>query len=549
MVTNKSFEDIDKKLKLLGEEKRLMIEKSMSSNDPQKIIKAKEYLEKQKKSKKSEFKSYLTPPENEFYNGMGYKQSAKSITYDIMRKMSYTPIMNSIITTRVNQVFNFSKFSTDEQKEGWTIRKKPKRFQSREEAKVTDGDRNKMDYIATFIENGGLLQKWEQSDDFEEFIKKQTIDSLTFDQATFEVERKRNGQPYSFVSVDASTIRLLETINRGYRNENRYDVVNGHLPIYAQVWRGNIAEREIAKGIKEQIVFYPWELNFGTRNGTTDIRLNGYGKSELEILIDIITYQLYGVHYNGNFFKNGSNPRGFFSIKGDVNQGVMNEFKQAWRDTVQGWQNSHKTPVFEGDGDISWNDMGQSNRDMEFSNWNDFLVLLSCTVYNIDPSELGFNFQKQAQIFGQDGQRERLDHSKRKGLKPLLVFLQKRINKHIVSEIDPEFEFAWTGISIEDENAILEADVKKISNGMVSMEDMFRKYSDRDFNPDKDTILNQVYQQAKQSQQFGGEESNEAVDEMTGEPEEGVQNPFDEYQKADNPIFDRMNDYIQKNLT
>jgi hypothetical protein len=152
-------------------------------------------------------------------------------------------------------------------------------------------------------------------------------------------------------------------------------------------------------------------------------------------------------------------------------------------------------------------------------------------------------------MFGQDGQKERLDHSKNKGLKPLLQFLQQRINKYIVSEMNPNYEFIWCGIDLEDETQILDNDIKKVANGFASMEDMFEKYTGRKFNPEKDTPLNAVYWQAQQSKQFGGEESNQAVDEMAGEQGQGTSNPFDEYSKGEKNIFQKgLDDYINKNL-
>lgn len=551
------FESIDKQIEILQVQKNLLLDKAIRSDDPNSIIKAKEYLSLQEKSSGTGFKSYLFSPEKEFYNGMGYKNTMKSITYDLMRKMSYTPAVNSIITTRVNQVMNFAVFTMDLQKEGWTIRKKPDRFpdENNDKKKISNEEKKVIDYIATFLENGGLLQKWEQSDDFDDYLRKQVIDSLTFDQATFEVERSRNGKPYSYISVDAATVRLLETIDPDLRKEQAFNIdnykkINGKLPTYAQVYNGRIVERDLGAGLKEQVVFYPHELNFGIRNKTTDIRQNGYGKSELEILVDIVSYQLFGMHYNGNFFRQGSNPKGFFSIDGNVQPEALNEFRQAWRNQVAGFQNSHKVPVFESKGaKIQWNDMQSSNKDMEFQNWNDFLILLTCSVYKIDPSELGFNFQKQSQMFGQDGQHERLTHSRDKGLIPLLIFLQQRINKHIVSEINDQYEFIWTGVDLENESEILENDIKKSGAGFVAHADMFKKYSGRDFNPDKDTILNNVYLQAQQSKQFGGEESNQAVDEMTGEPEAGAQNPFAGYEKAEtDPFMKSLNAYVEKTL-
>ena len=61
----------------------------------------------------------------------------------------------------------------------------------------------------------------------------------------------------------------------------------------------------------------------------------------------------------------------------------------------------------------------------------------------------------------------------------------------------------------------------------MSMEDGFEKYSGRKFNPEKDTILNQVYQSAKQAEMMGGQGMNDYVDEY-GEEEGGEpENPFE----------------------
>ena len=125
--------------------------------------------------------------------------------------------------------------------------------------------------------------------------------------------------------------------------------------------------------------------------------------------------------------------------------------------------------------DLEWIDL-QSNRDMEFTQWLEFLIIMFCSVYTIDPSELGFNFKQQAQIFGQEGQQARLDHSKNKGLKPLLRFLESIINKFIVSELDEGLEFSFTGIDTEDEAAQVDLDSKKLTAGMISFESAFEKY-------------------------------------------------------------------------
>ncbi len=546
---NMSFEQIDDQIETLKARRTILANKGMMSDDPNELVKAQAYVLKQQKAQKANFKSFVFSPEREFYNGLGYKSTLKGTSYELLRAMARAPQISAIIQTRIEQTLNYSEFQTDLQREGWTITKKLSRFEDYSAYELTDKDKKEIERLVDFLENGGDNAKWDLADDFEDFLRKYVKDSLELDQATFEVERTRGNDVFRYAATPSETIRLLDTIDPREldREKHKYDEVNGYYPIYAQIWRGQIAERQIpGTTMTEEIVYYPWELNFGVRNKSTDIMNNGYGKSELEILIEIVTWMLYGMQYNGNFFKQGSNPKGFFTIEGDADAGVLSEFRSAWRQTIAGVSNSHKVPIFEGS-KINWVDMHVNNKDMEFEKWNNFLVVLACAVYRIDPSELGFNFKGTSQMFGQDGQKERLNHSKEKGLEPLLKFVQKQINKYIITEVNPGFQFKFTGIDLEDETTMLDNDKKKSEAGFVSQQDMFEKYSKRRPNDD-DIILNQVYVQQKQMEMYGGEESNAAVDQMEGGEGVGPANPFDQYEKGDNPVMDAAQDWIKKNL-
>jgi hypothetical protein len=328
-------------------------------------------------------------------------------------------------------------------------------------------------------------------------------------------------------AIDASTVRILETVDPRFRelSKQRYKEQFGQLPRYAQVYQSNVMKNPFTQ---EDIVFYPWELMYAQRNKSTALDKNGYGTSEIEILLDIITWSLWGMQYNGNFFKQGSNPKGFINLKdGGANMDVVNDFRQTWRQMLAGVQNSHKIPVFSGI-DLEWVDLQSNNRDMEFQQWMEFLIIMICSVFTIDPSELGYQFQKQAQIFGQTGQKERIQHSKKKGLKPLLLFLEKVLTKWIVSEIDKDYELVFTGIDNSDEAEIVDLITKKMAAGTISFESAFEAEMGRKYNSKTDTILNPVFLQMQQMKQFGGEGSNGAVDEMTGEGG-GAPNPFDKF--------------------
>ena len=547
VFSTNSLDGLDSQIEKLQLERMLAIEKMATSPNPDDIIKAYTYQQKLTEAQKeSQVKAYLYSPEQEFYNGLGFKASTKGVTYSVLRSMSKVHVIRSIISTRIEQIMNYSQYSDDPQKPGWAIRRKRKRFEDEKKTKPTDADKKKIDYIATYLENGGVGTKWSQNTDFDDFLKMFYNDSLSLDQACFEIERTRRGEVISHCNVDSGTIRILETIDPNYAGRTEYTPFKGHYPIYAQVYRDRILRDPKTQS---SVVWYPWELSFGVRNKTSDIMSNGYGISELEIMIEVVTWILFGLQYNGNFFRQGSNPKGFFTIEGNVNPNVLADFRQAWRSMAAGVGNSHKIPVFEGS-KVNWVNMQHSNKDMEFQQFNEFLLLLTCALFRMDPSELGFRFKNQSELFGQQGQKERIEHSKEKGLEPLLKFGAKEINKYLVSEIDPNYEFYWTGIDLEDEGVILEQDVKKIGAGLISLEDGFEKYSGRKFDPEKDTILNQAWIQHKQMSQFGGQESNEFADQEFGGEEEGAKNPFSDWEKSmqSDPIMDQFGKYLNRTM-
>lgn len=544
-LSSLSIEEIDRLQKAAPMAFQSKLQAALNSNDAGEIMKANLYLGEINRQP-TKIQSVFFDPNDISGNGRGFKDSKGVLSFSVLRRMGDIHIVKSIVSTRVEQIMNFMDFSEDEQKEGYTIRKKKSLFSTGDE-KLTNEDKKKIAKIVEFLEKGGWTDKWDNVDSLQEFISKIMSDSLTLDQLAFEMVRNRMWELQKFRAVDASLIRFLDSVDPRQREGFEQYRFKGHLPRYCMVWDEMILHNPITK---EPILYYPWELGFGIRNKTSDVRRNGYGVSELETLVEIITWILWGLTYNGNFFKNGSQPKGFINIKNpNISNSTLQEFRQAWTQTMVGVNQSHRTPVINGI-DLEWIDLQKlSNRDMEFNEWTKFLIIMACSVYRIDPSELGFNFKESQQIFGQDGQRERLKHSREKGLKPLLIFLQGVITKYIVSELDENYEFAFTGIEVEDEEAQVKLDSEKLSSGMVAMQDIFKKYNGRDFDPEKDIILNQVYQGMKQT-----EEQNKMFGaSQPGQQPEGVsedeKDPFAQYKSFnENPIMKPAVDYYLKNL-
>lgn len=544
-LSSLSIEEIDRLQKAAPMAFQSKLQAALNSNDAGEIMKANLYLGEINRQP-TKIQSVFFDPNDISGNGRGFKDSKGVLSFSVLRRMGDIHIVKSIVSTRVEQIMNFMDFSEDEQKEGFTIRKKKSLFSTGDE-KLTNEDKKKISKIVDFLEKGGWTDKWDNVDSLQEFVSKIMSDSLTLDQLSFEMVRNRMWELQKFRAVDASLIRFLDSVDPRQREGFEQYRFKGHLPRYCMVWDEMILHNPITK---EPILYYPWELGFGIRNKTSDVRRNGYGVSELETLVNIITWILWGFSYNANFFSQGSQPKGFINIKNpDISNSTLQEFRQAWTQTMAGVYNSHRTPVINGI-DLEWVDLQKlSNRDMEFNEWIKFLIIMTCSVYRIDPSELGFNFKESQQIFGQDGQRERLKHSREKGLKPLLIFLQGVITKYIVSELDENYEFAFTGIEVEDEEAQVKLDSEKLSSGMVAMQDIFKKYNGRDFDPEKDIILNQVYQGMKQAEEqnkmFGASQPGQQPE---GVPED-EEDPFAQYKSFnENPIMKPAVDYYLKNL-
>lgn len=540
-----SLEDIVGLQKTLPTLLQSKLQQMSRSDDLENLLKANLYLDNVNQ-RQDNVKAVFFNPDEASDTGRGYKDPMfyGSLPFEVLRRMGDIFVVRAVVNTRVEQVQNFLHFSTDEQKEGYTIRRKRNPFE-KQSTEHSREDQIKIAYIRKFLEEGGFHDKWESFDTFQDFGRKVVFDSLTLDQLAFEIVRDRSWNLARYRAVDASLIRFLDSIDPKFRDEFEKYRFKGYLPKYCMAWQGQIMENPVTH---ESVIFYPWELGIGIRNKSTNIYKNGYGTSELETLSSVMTWILWGFEYNGNYFSKSSQPKGIINVKNpNISQSSLDEFRQAWQQTMVGTRNSHRTPIINGL-DLQWVDLSKNtNRDMEFSDWLKFLLVMACAVYRIDPSELGFQFKDQTNIFGQAGQKERLQHSKDKGLKPILVFLQEVINYYLVSELDEDFEFVFTGVDAEDEGRQVEIDAKKIQNGMVCLEDIFEKYSGRKFNPETDTILNQSYQLQKQMQlqqaMYGGEAMNEEVDrQIASEEKEDTQKSF-----SSNPIMDAAMSYIEKN--
>lgn len=540
----KQLQTIDYAQKKMEIKRMSIIEKAVKSDNPDDVIAATKAMQKVSVVNKnlSPVKAFFIDP-LDFNSNLGYKDKTFTLTYSTLKKMAGVPIINAIIKTRKNQIADFSEPQSDRYSTGFVVRKKARLGYGVE---MSNKEKKIANKITDFILNCGRESSW-TTDDFDTFIRKIVDDSLTYDQMTFECIRNRKGELERFLATDASTFRFADCAFReDYNNPyftgrggslwynsmplDNYHEIDGYLPQYVQIYQGAVVNQ-----------FYPWELCFAVRNPSTSIYSNGYGTSELEELINVVTSMLWGDEYNRRFFSQGSAPKGLLRVKGNINETALQQFKQQWQAMISGVMNGWKTPVVEAD--VDWIDLQKNNRDMEYSSWMEYLIKLSCAIYSIDPSEIGWDISRSGSNSGlfEASQAERIQNSKDKGLYPMLKFIQRKINKYIVESIDPDFEFIFmgmNGITIEKE---LEMDIKKMSN-FQTINETRQKWDLPELEVEAGNVISnsifwQAYSQEKQQQNQqmqGGFGDFRGGNEGESEEDGGdYENPFDAFVDED----------------
>ena len=443
---------------------------------------ANEAKPKDKEVKDIEPKTYMYDP-FQLMESLGYKERIMSMSYDTLRLMSErNPIVAAIINTRIHQVTSFSRPPKDDFDVGYEIKLRD------DEAEPIPSDLKKIKELEDLMESTGLpgLIEEEERDNFDHFLSKEVRDSLTYDQACFEVVPGRSGKPVAFYAIDASTIRyattprLLQRIS-GYGAEQLNEIWKREM-VGIQTGLGDKTRQPKPEEVRYvQIIsgkvmntYSEKEMGFGIRNPRTSIHYNCYGVGELEILVSVITSHLWAEEYNKRFFSTGSAPKGFIHFESAAGIGIpqdqLQAFRRQWHAQVTGVWNAWRTPIISSPAKLQYTNLQMSNRQMEFTNWIEYLIKLMCAVYLIDPAEINFDLKgaagQNAPMF-ESPSEQKLKMSRDRGLKPLLRFLESELNKNLIFQIDPRFEFEFVGLDSKSEKEIQELRIKSLEKYKV----------------------------------------------------------------------------------
>lgn len=351
--------------------------------------------------------------------------------FDMMRAMvDQTPILSAVIMTRIRQVKRFCRVPEGGKGPGFEIRLKDPA------AKLGQQEQQSINLLQEFFTNCG----WESNprqrmrlkrDNFSNFMAKMVRDSLVLDSAPIETEFKRDRSLGldGFYAVDGSTIRLCT--EDGYRGDDE---------IFAlQVVQGNIRTAYTY----DDLIYVP-------RNPRTDVLAGGYGMSETELLVKVVTGFLNAMTYNLKYFDSNAIPKGLLHLSGDYSADDLSSFKRYWNSMVRGINNAWTLPVMVSknqESKASFENFGVDVNEIMFAKWMTFLTSIICAIYGIAPDEINFeSFTAGTSSLSGSDTEEKLINSKDKGLRPLLSHFEDVFSDFIVAEFSDKYVFRWSGL-------------------------------------------------------------------------------------------------------
>jgi hypothetical protein len=371
-----------------------------------------------------------------------YFDKPGTLNFSTLRAMADgTPLIASIIMTRVRQVMRFCAPQEAGEGPGFAIRHVEK------DHALSDAESESIQLLTKFIQNCG----WEwnprqrrrlKRDDFPTFMAKSVRDTLIMDNAPIETEMKRERALGidGFYAVDGATVYLVNELD--YKGEDEIfacQVVNGQIR---------------AAYSYDDLILVP-------RNPTSNILNGGYGMSELEFLVKIVTGFLNALEINLSGMSKNSIPRGFMTLVGNYGEQDLAAFKRYWSATVKGANNRFNMPVMvskDSESKAEFHEIGNQVDEVMYQKWMELLGAMACAVYSIAPEEINWTSYSasKSSLSGNDT-TEKLAQSMDKGLRPLLSYYQNMFSDYVLSEFSDKYVFRFVGLDEEDQQQRFEA--------------------------------------------------------------------------------------------
>ena len=381
----------------------------------------------------------------------------------------------------------------------------------KELAKVTGSTIKAMEEL---IKNCGSLKgrpfrdkRW----DFRAYLEAMVRDSLVYDFMATELVWDGENHPYYWKPVDSSTIRysmpnlkdqrdlVEDNVDKDgmFPEERKFIEDQRNYILTLDQKKLDLGEYKFVQLKDNRIVraYTEKEMFVGIRNVSTDVNLNGYSYSELELLVRMIYSHVYTENLTATYFTQGFSAKGIVHIKDDIDPRKTEDLRDQWNYMLKGGANANQTPIITGTDEVKWIPLNQQRDDMEFQNWMNYLIKIICSMYQIDPIEIGFDFRAEGGRGGgslnAQGMSQKISISKSKGYISILRMIETYINTNIVDQFNSNYEIEFTGIGDESQEEFLQ----RLMNEAKTYKTLNEMRKEAELNPIQgaDIVLNQDF--------------------------------------------------------
>jgi len=401
-----------------------------------------------------------SPNYNDAYAGV--VKAKRNEIPDSILKMVRTQdyLIAAILRTRGGQLSQFGKKRADRFDKGMEIKIKPEFFKllnTEQYEKVVE----RIKRLETIILNCGHTEGLEnqQKLTLSQFLGIQIQNALTFGWIGTEVIYDRETDPDKDGEFPFNRFRPIDsgTIYKTVRNGESAGVNTRILAIkeleritgdkikidYDKLREDKYAWCQQVEGIAKQY-FTHKELLMYEFFPSTDVEKNGYPIPPIETAISSITTNISIATWKRLYFQNGRATRGALVITSDdVDSPTLEKFRQEFQASINGVQNSFRTPLMgisPGES-IDWLSFANDKADDSFEFVADQVCRNILATFQMSPDELpGFGHLSKgsnSQTLSESNNEFKLEAARDSGLVPIVQHFENFFNQRLIPIIDP----------------------------------------------------------------------------------------------------------------
>lgn len=401
-----------------------------------------------------------SPNYNDAYAGV-VKAKRNEIPDSILKMVRVQDhLVAAILRTRGGQTSQFGKKRKDRFDKGMELSIKPEFFKlltTEQFEKVTE----RIKRLETILLNCGHTEGLEnqQKMTLSQFLNIQIQNACTFGWMGTEIIYDRETDPDKNGDFPFNRFRPIDagTIYKTVRNGEQAGVNTRILAIkeleritgdkikidYDKLREDKYAWCQQVEGIAKQY-FTHKELLMHDFFPSTDVEKNGYPIPPIETAISSITTHISIDTWKRLYFQNGRATRGALVIKSDdVDSPTLEKFRQEFQASINGVQNSFRTPLMgiSPSEEIDWLSFANDKADDSFEFIYDQIARNILATFQMSPDELpGYGHLSKgsnSQTLSESNNEFKLEAARDSGLVPLLQHFETFFNQRLIPIIDP----------------------------------------------------------------------------------------------------------------